>query len=409
MSKKFYDIIPPKEITLPSEKREIKPKRIFLKSLIFCFIFLIFLGIASFYIFSKAEIEIWPKTDILTLKETVTIDSEIKEPNFETKVIPGKIFSDEKSTSEEFPATGKILKQEKAQGTIKVYNAASTSPRTLIPSRFVSADGKLFWSVKKIVIPGARQEKGKLIPGEADVEVRAAEPGENYNIGPSTFALPALAGSPLYTTIYGKSFAPMVGGFKKEVSQVIKEDLEKAKNALADKLKKESREFLKTNLPSDFVLLDNAILQEIKENNSSLEAGAEAESFNFQVKIHSDGLGFRKLDIENFAKNIINLNIPEDKKFQEKSLEIIYLPELKEGGKIILNLEIKAKIYSDINLPELKKALAGESRNEIKLFLENLPEATKTEIKSWPILRKKIPENVKKIEIRLNLDPVEKF
>ncbi len=420
MPKKFYDIIPPKGIESFSEKLELKkeirqpkergrkPKRIFLKGLICCAVFLILLGVAGFYIFSKVEIKIWPKTDILNSKETVIIDSEITEPNFEAKIIPGKIFSDEKSTSEEFPASGKVLKEEKARGVIRVYNAASTSSRTLIPSRFVSADGKLFWSVNRAIIPGGRYEKGKLIPGEIDVDVQAAQAGEDYNIGPSTFALPALAGSASYTTIYGKSFSAMTGGSRKEVSQVTKEDLEKAENTLIERLKKESRDFLKTSLPTDFVLLDEAISQEIVETNSSVQALTEAQSFNFQVKIKSEGVGFKKSDIENFAKNVIILNIPEGKKIHEESLEINYsllnLPSPTFPKKVELGLEIKAKVYSDIDLTELKKALLGKSFKESKIFLENLPEVTKTEIKSWPLLRKIIPENIEKVEIKLRLD-----
>lgn len=438
MPKKFFDIIPPKIETVPrrrtvpgKEKLELKKgiepspqhikeknrfKRVFLKSLVFCLALLIPLVVAGFLFLSKVEIEIWPETDILSLKETVTIDLDTTERNFETKTIPGKIFTDVKFASQNFSASGKMLKEEKATGIIRVYNAYSASSRTLVPSRFVSSDGKLFWSIKKITIPGMRYEKGKLVPGEIDVEVMAAEPGEDYNIEPSTFALPALAGTALYTTIYGRSFSPMTGGFKGEISQITQEDLEEAEGILIEKLKRESKEFLKTALPTDFILLDETISQEIIEAESSAEALAEAESFDFQAKVKSEGLAFKKSDMEDFSKNCINLNISEDKKFQEESLEINYFPETLastgeaggidlESGKIILNLEIKVKIYSDIDLDGLKKALFGKSLNETKIFLENLPRVNKIEIKSWPFLKKKVPENIDKIEIMLNLDP----
>lgn len=427
MPKKFFDIIPPKKIDSSPEKirieEETKPlrtissrktltlggksfKRIFFKSFVFLLILLVLAGGFGFFFLSKVEIEIWPETDTLNLEETITIDLEIKEPDFEAKVIPGKTFSDQKSVSQEFSASGKVSKEEKATGIIRVYNEYSTSPRTLVPSRFVSADGKLFWSLKRITIPGTKDEKGKLVPGEIDVEVQAAEAGEDYNIGPSTFALPALAGSPLYTTIYGKSFSPMTGGFEGEGSQVLQGDLEQAENILIENVKKDSKDFLKKSLPSDFILLDEAISQEIVEASSLVEEGEEVGSFIFHVEINSEALGFKKSDIENFAKNYINLDIPEGKKIQEESLEVNYSPESidLESGKIVLNLTIKAKVYSDIDLTELKKAIFGKSREEIKIFLENLAQITKIEIKSWPFLRKKAPEDMDKVEIMLNLD-----
>lgn len=412
MPKKFFDIIPPERVTVVSKgdshlKVTVTPKkRIFLKSLIFCLALLVLVGVAGFFFFSKVEIEIWPETEILSFKETVIIDLNAEHADLEAKIIPGKVFSDQKFTSQEFSASGKILKEEKATGIIRVYNAYSTSARTLIPSRFVSAEGKLFRSVKKIIIPGGRYEKGKFIPGEMDVGVQAAEAGPDYNIEPTTFALPALAGTSLYTAIYGRSFSPMTGGFKGEVSQVTQEDLEKAENVLAEELKKESREFLKSTLPTDFVLLDGAISQEIVEIDSSVEAGAGVESFNLQIKVKSEGLGFKRLDIENFVKNCISLDIPEGKKIQEESLEINYSSESinLESGEIVLNLDIKVKVYSDIDLTKLKKALLGKSFKEAEVFLKDLPQVTKVEIKSWPFLKKKIPEDINKVEIGLRID-----
>ena len=414
MGKKFFDIIPPKEISFSkSEKREekIRPvrkkKRFFLKSLVFCFVLLVLIIISGFFLFSKVEVEIWPEIEILNLEENLIIDLNVEIPVFDEKTISGKVFSNEKSASQKFSASGKILKEEKATGVIRVYNAYSTSSRTLVPSRFVSADGKLFWSVKKIVIPGARYEKGKLVPGEIDVEVQAAEPGEDYNIGPSTFALPALAGSSLYTTIYGRSFSDMSGGFIGESSQITQEDIEKAEIVLTEELKRQSKEFFKTTVPRDFILLDETISQEIIEASSSLEADAEAESFVFQVKIKSEGIGFKRSDLENFAKSRINLNMPEGTILQEESLEINYSlleQKIDEEGEIVLSLEIKAKVYSDIDLDKLKKALLGKSIKEARIFLENLPGVTKIELKSWSFLRNKISEDMEEIEVRLMLD-----
>jgi len=398
--------------------KKIKKKRFFLKSLVFCFVLLILVIISGLFFFSKVEVEIWPETEILILEENLVIDLNIEIPDFDERIVPGKVFSNEKSVSQEFFASGKILKEEKARGVIRVYNAYSTSSRTLVPSRFVSADGKLFWSLKKITIPGARYEKGKLVPGEIDVEVQAAEPGEDYNIGPSTFALPALAGSSLYTTIYGRSFSDMSNGFIGEVSQISQEDLDRAEITLTEELKKQNREFFKTTVSKDFVLLDETISQEIIEVNSSLESGTEAESFVFQVKIKSEGVGFKRSDLENFAKNCINLNMSEGAILQEESLEINHFlleqkideeglpPHQKfgSGGKIILSLEIKAKVYSDIDLDKLKKALLGKSFKEARIFLENLPGVTKVELKSWPFLKNKIPEDMKEVEVKLMLD-----
>ncbi len=397
MSKKIYDIIPPREESTTEEKMppEKKGSKFFAKGLVFCLVLLVLLGTFGLFFFSKTEIEIWPKGEILDLEKSITVNTEIEGPDFEKAVFPGKYFENEITSSREFSSTGKSLKQEKARGIITIYNEYSTSPHTIIPSRFVSADGKLFWSTKKVTIPGATYKGGKLIPGEKKVEVVAAEPGPDYNIGPTTFALPALSGSSLYTTIYAKSFSSMTGGFVGEVSQVSKEDLDKAKDILTEEAKAKSRKLLQETLPEGYILIEETLFQELLESNASQEAGAEAETFNYRVKVKSRGMAVRRLDIENFAKEIINQGIKKEQKLLQESLEIHCFKE---------SLKIKVKVYFDINKDDLKKALLGKSFQEAELFLNNLQEIERVEFKSRPFLRKKISENPERVDINIIIE-----
>lgn len=407
MPKKFYDIIPPEKTEIeerPFEKK-LRKKFSLLRGVIFFSVLFIALIVFGFFFFQKAVIDIWPQTFFLTLEEKVTIDLSLKTSDFEKRIFSGKIFENQESISREFLASGKVLKEEKAKGVLTVYNE-DTLARSFVPSRFVSADGKLFWSTKKIKIPGATYEKGKLVPGKIDIEVVAAEPGPDYNIGPTTFALPALAGSPLYTTIYAKSSSAMTNGFIGEIPQVIQEDLDKAKSILTEEAESKSREMLKKNLLPGFTLIEETISQEVIESLSSMEPGAERESFNFQVKVGSRAIGFIQSEIESFVEKIVGLNVEEGRKVQEDTLKINYFLESSdlESGKINLRLEIKAKTYFDIDKDGIKKALLGKGLDESKLFLENLSGIERIEVRSWPFLKRKIPQNMEKVEINLILD-----
>jgi len=430
--KKIFDIFPPETSPATFRPEEFQapklPSRKHLrgkKSLILVVGILILTGIFAYFLLPRAQIEIWPETQTLNFKEKVEVSSQVIQPNpgfwLKRGAIPGKVFYNQKSSSQEFLSSGKLIKKEKAGGIIRVYNAYSTSSRVLIPSRFISADGKLFWSLKKEVIPGAKYKEGNLIPGYADIEVQAAEVGEDYNIKPSTFALPALAGSPLYTTIYGKSFSPMTGGFKGEVSQVTQEDLERAENILATNLFEEGSKALENELQSnknssDFILLDEAQSQEIVEGSSSANPGDEVEAFNFQVKVGSKALVFKKSDLEDFSKEFILSQVPQNdlepnifwlnKKIHNKSLKIDFRPESIDlkSEKIVLNLDITAKIYSDINEISLKKALFGKPLEETRILLEDQPQVAKVQVKFWPFWVKRITQNMGRIKIKLNVD-----
>ncbi len=432
--KKIFDIFPP-ESKVPSierargllsslektesfsaKKTSRKPKA-FLRDkkkwLIICFpLFLIMVGIFFNFVLSQTEIIIWPETETLNFKERVTVDSKANQSNLRERIIPGKVFEDQRSLSQQFSSSGKTLKKAKAKGIIRVYNNYSTSPQILVATtRFVSDTGKLFRSIKRVIIPGGNYEKGKLVPGYLDVEVEAAEPGPDYNIGPATFSIPGFVGTPKYTAFYGKSFSPMEGGFLGEVPQILEKDLEEAKKILVERIKKESQDSIKKMVSEDFILLDEGISQEIIEAVSLYPVGAEVEKFDFQVKIKSKTIGFRKSELENFAEEFIILNTPEDKKFQPRSLKIGYSLESAniEKGEINLNLDFSGKIFTKIDEISLKKALMGKSLSETQMLLQEYPKIIKAQLKVFPFWIKKVPSDEEKIKIRLIVDPVEKF
>lgn len=412
VSKKILDIFPPKPPTISWKKEPLiipKSKKSKKISVLIAVIILALItaGVLCQFVFARVEIIIWPETEILNLEEKVTADSKISQLNVSEKVIPGENIEDEKELSQEFPSSGKTQKEAKAQGQIRVYNAYSTSPQVLVVNtRFISDTGKLFRSVKKETISGGKYEKGKLVPGTLDIQVVAAEAGEDYNIGPSTFSLPGLNGTERYYSVYGKSFSQMTGGFKGEVLQVTQGDLQRAKSILIDNLKKESKNSLLAKLSEDFVLLDETISQEILEATGTAEAGTEVNSFVYRVKIKSKGLGFQKQNLDNFAEEFVGLKITENQKIQPETLKVNFVPESINMNldQIILNLEISAKIYSGIDAVSIGKLISGKSIKETQVLLENQPKVTRVEIKPWPFWLKNIPGDIEKTKINLSFD-----
>jgi len=421
MRKKIVDILPPKSL----EEREVSeedkssslvkikvPTPPLRKTVIFASGLLFLAAIFCFFILSKAEIEVWPETETINLDSKLTIDSAASEYNFVAKVIPGRVFEKEKLVSESFPATGTFLKEEKAKGTIKVYNEYSTAGQVLIATtRFVSADGKLFRTPIKIIIPGGRYEGGKLVAGEIDIEVVADQAGPDYNIGATTFSIPGFAGDPRYTKFYAKSFEAMKGGSREQGSRVTEEDLTKAKNSVVQSAKTECERLLREGLASgeysaEYSFLENSLQTEIVETFSKTLAGDEAESFNYQAKAKSKTLIFKKDDFENFAKDFIFSNLSESKDFYEDSLAIKSEPETinLDSGKIILSLEISGKTYAAVDVFNLKQALRDKSLLESKIFLENQPYVTKAKVALWPFWVRKVPQNLEKINFNLRID-----
>jgi len=414
MSKKIFDIIPPEKNNLGNslskqkkeffkqEKKKISfPKK---KAIFLLFVF-VFSGVFIHFAFSKAEIKIWPETELLSFEDEITVNSKAAEPDFSNNTIPGKIIEEEKEITQQFPATGSVSK--KAKGIIQVYNAYSTSSQVLVATtRFVSASGKLFRTPKKVRIPGGHYEKGKLIPGQIDIEVIADQPGEDYNIEPTTFSIPGFAGTAKFTFFYAKSFSPMTGGGT--IAQVTQSDLERAERVLLDSLNRAGEASLLLKAGEEFISLDKILKQEVRESSSSVEVGRETENFDYRVRIRSKTLVFKKQDLKDFAKNYIASQIETDKKLYGESVELNYSAKKidLESGNMNLFLEFSGKIYPDIDILSLKRALSNKLFNEAKILLENQPEIVSFQIELYPFWLKKVPENIDKISVKIKLDPV---
>lgn len=411
--KKFFDIFPPNKITEEKIKKveplvRVVKKGMFKKGLIFAFLFFILFGIIGYFALVKVEIEIWPETEILNFEKKITADIETFQVDYSKGIIPATIFEVEEVASQEFPSSGRV--ERKAEGTIRVYNNYHLLVTLRSGTRFQPPLEEViyFCSFQKIVIPAKSY---------VDTEVVACRPGEGekYNIGPSKFSVPGLQGTDLFFYIHGESFKPMEGGGT--ISQVTEDDLERAKNILTEKLFNRLGESLGNILqtealrlnkdPTDFILLQEAIQKEVLETSPGAEVGVKVPSFDLRVQVKADALVFKKSDLKNFAKESILAQIPKDKKLKEESLNIDSKVELIDPklGKIVLNLKFSAQIYSDLNLTLLKESLKGKSLEECKIILENQGEIIRAQITAWPFWVKEVPQDIKKIELKINIDP----
>ena len=411
--KKIIDIYPPKkrpftffipETPKDSDKKEAsvliekKHKKPFLKIFIFILLFLLAVAIFSQAVFSRVEIQIWPETEDLSLEEKISVDTALEQPDFLAKIIPGKVFENEETASQQFTSSGKVENKEYATGTIRIYNNYHLAQTLKATTRFQPPLEKVlyFRSQSKVVVPAK---------GFADVEVKADMPGEDYNIGPSTFSLPGLSGLPQYYSIYGKSSSAMKGGFKGQSSQVSSDDLVQAQAVLMEKINKNNQEVLAKKIPQDYVFFPDSVFQEVT-GTSSVSSGVLADKFDYELKVKSKAIVFKKADLDEFVKQLISIKIQDnDKKLDNNSLKVDYSVESfnNESGKIILSLKITAKLYSDIDTRELKKSLFDKSLNEARLLIENLPNIKKVQIQAFPVWLRTIPEETK-IRIKLNID-----
>ncbi|MDP2909803.1 MAG: hypothetical protein Q8N69_01900 [bacterium] len=408
MVKKIFDIIPPgirsienfsDRSGMVSGKRKPFKKPVFFGIFIFSVLVLL---LAVYFIFpSRADVEIWPDARDIELKERIILNLKQPEIDLEKGIIPAVLYESSAELEREFISSGKTNQESKARGVITVYNEYSDSPRSLVPSRFVSSDGKIFWSKEKITIPGRKKEKSKIVPGQAEARVEASEPGSDYNIDPTTFVLPGLAGSPMYTTIYAKSFSQMAGGNIGQAAQVSETDLKEAEILLLKEAREKNISSIMGKIPENMILADAAVLSEVTGKESNFSVGSIKDHFKFKISVFSKAFIFKKTDLNEFTKYLLGKEIETGEAINYNKLELSY--DLQPGENpesAVLEVTIKAMAYKEPDLNGLKRSLEGKSAEEARVLLNGFPNASKIEFRIYPFFKGSFPEDRNKINIK---------
>ncbi len=368
---------------------------------------LVFLvGIAGFvyFILPKAEVKLEPKKDLLTFDIAVYANTQTTRVDFSNNTIPGELLESSVELAENFISSGREVREEKARGNIIVYNEFSSSIQTLVENtRFISQDGKLFRSVKTVVVPGASIEEGKIVPSSIEIEVVGAEAGEDYNVGPSTFSIPGFKGTPKYTAFYGKSSGSIEGGFIGEVEVVTEEDIESANEIFRQALLEKVREDFRNKTPQDFILLDDAVEEEITELVSDKEAGDVAKSFTLSGKARVIGFVFDANDVSLLIEETIQGRMSPEKELLADTKKLVY-KEVEidvEAEEMTLLVGVEEWIATRVDESEIIEAIRGKSLEEVREYLASHPSLDSARVTFSPFWIKRVPRAADKIKIEV--------
>jgi hypothetical protein len=426
MAKKIYDVKPPKvarksakkikEFLATEEKvkkthaparRKKEGRPMWMPVSIGGAVVLLIVCVFLFFKLPKADIAIWPKVETLSFKQTLTADKSASLVDEVKAIVPAQYFQASKTESQEFPATGNGSNEGLASGTITVYNKFDppTSFTFKAGTRFISDSGKLFIAPSKVIIPAAKKSGSKIIPGSVQIKVQAAEGGDSYNIAPSNFSVPGLKGTPSYYSVYASSTTAMSGGYAGKVKKVTNDDIAQAKDTLTKKAIEEATSDLKSQISSDYVLLDNAISSSIASASTQTKSGTIADNFTYQTTAKASALAFKKSDLNDFAKQYIISQMPEGKKLLDNSFKINYSATSVDvsGGKATLILDFSSGVYKNIDVNSMALSLLGENSSQINQTINNSlgDQAPKIEIKFWPFWVTSAPKTQKAIHIQL--------
>jgi hypothetical protein len=305
------------------------------------------------------------------------------------------------------PSSGTEHAEERASGTIEVYNSYSASKVTLIKNtRFETPDGLIFRVPAAVVIPG---KKGST-PGSVTVTVSADQAGERYNVGPvDKFTLPGLKTSlDMYAGVYARSTSQFTGGFSGERPAVASGALEAAKAEVRGRLASKARDSARTLNNANSTVFSDLIRITYTSLASTVEAGG---GLRIHERAHVEIPIFQA---DNFAQIVASgagENV-DGASFALVGLDRVVARMSGTGtatslGKssIEFTLAGNSALVWDVDSSALSAALAGRDQNAFQGIINGFPNIQEARARIEPFWKGTFPESAS--DIVINFIPVQ--
>ncbi len=381
----------------PEKPRRKLPRSFVLSALALCLVLVFVFGIHFFA--AKATVTVVPDSKEISVEQEVLAAK--KGAGGAIEALP---LTKQQDGTRLFSATGKSSKQGQARGVITVYNKRPSTPQILVANtRFISQDGKLFRSTARVVIVGATSAG---VAGSLNVDVVAAEAGEDYNIGPSNFSLPGLAGSALYTAIYGKSSASMAGGSKSETTVVSQDDLDQGKDAIIAELREQAKQELLKLVPAGYEIPEDAFLVDLSQASSLAKAGAELSQFNVTGKVKVSAMAFSRSSLDDLLSQSLAKKLSPGETLLERTVQSGYTfknVDHKKGTLLLAGFS-KGKAVASVQEQDIALRVQGKAPAMAKQQGEDAEGVREIAISLWPFWEWRVPADPNRVHVSLGLD-----
>lgn len=360
----------------------------------------------GFYLFSpKLSVAITPKKETINFDFQVIADSTLSAVNAVNAHIPGQVIKIEREISDSFPATGKQDKETKAEGEIVIYNAYGASTQALVKNtRFKAKDGKLFRLASSVTVPAAKTEGGKVAaPGTVNARVVADQSGAAYNIDPTDFSVPGFQGTPKFLGFYAKSKKSFSGGGSSNAIFATRDDLDKARAVLQDKISQGAQEYITSQIPKGLKIISQGITQSDPQLSA---APVDIKNSTFKVTLKATYVifAFSENDVVALVDFKVSGKLSEKRKAIPQTRVISYAGDAVGQDKTSFTFSAKVSelVLGMIDQDDLRRLLAGKDESEIRQLLGLNESIDSAEITFWPLWTSKAPANLDAITISVN-------
>jgi hypothetical protein len=362
-------------------------------------------------VFAGATVTVYPK------QETVAVNVDLQ-ATAGGGSFPFERMQLERTTETTLTALEEEEVEDRARGTITIFNDYSETPQRLIKNtRFESPEGLIYRIRSSVEVPG-RTTDGT--PGEIDIEVFAEEPGEEYNSDTTEFTIPGFEGLPQEGKVYARSVTPLSGGFVGLKRTVDENERATAVSAMETRLKDEllAEAYNETTNANAYRLYRDAVFFTFETQEDKL-ASDDKVIVSVQGTLHGVLLNedimaqeIARATIAGYAGTPIRIDNPEDinvsltavaEEGEESDVS------LRTAATVAVAVSGKARLVWEFDETQLGKDLAGKEKEAMYAtgdqgVLSGYPGVDRAEASVRPFWRSTFPDDPSDITVVTVLD-----
>ncbi len=400
---KFDDIIPPSRRkeemsanqSMAPDSRE--PLRLSGKSPRFPYVTLlvvllvIAVSVGALFYFSGAQVQVTPNAVSAAVQGSFTASQN-------SGALPFEVITAQKIAMQSVASSGTKNVHSFASGPITVYNTQTKAQRLITNTRFATASGLIFRIHSAITVPGGSQAK----PGSLTVTVYADQAGASYNVGPSSFTVPGLAGTPQASMVYARSSSAFTGGATGNVPVVNATTDAQARSALIAALAPDLAASIQAQVPAGYLLLNGAATTTYQELASA--AGSATGMADVREQGTITAVIFPNAALaKTVAASISGLGYQGEPLTLATSSDLKLTPESGIPGSnsspFTFTLSGTASLVYTIDPARIAAAVSGKTRSAAEVALTNYPEIKRAIITLRPFWRQTFPQDPSSISV----------
>jgi hypothetical protein len=365
-------------------------------------------GAAALILFPSTSVAVTPHTQVIPFDSSTSFTAypdTAAAPNTIKYSVVSQVFED----STVVAASGIERVDEKATGSVTIYNEYSDKPVRLIKNtRFQAANGLIYRIPASVDVPG----KTAAGPGTIQVTLFADQTGDTYNLPPQDrLTVPGLKSTPdMYNGVYAKSTAPFTGGFSGDRPAVAPATLDAARSEVRGRLNEKAQQLAAT-APEGSIAFPGLA-------NISFESLAPTQESGGGVRIHEKATVVMPVfPIAAFAQAI---GQAVSASAEGQALDIRFSPNISgsasttlalgEMGQkpLIFSLSGTGQLIWQVDTAGLAQALAGKEESSFQPIIQGFPSVEEARARITPFWQKSFPQDPAKIQIEIQ-DPPQPF